>query len=375
MHKSYDNKKSAMKLYKHMLLKIKNKIFVFFKILGFILFIPKSFAVNHSITEYGPNFPIKSLGFKKYVDFEYYGVYTWGQLSRFSQEQAIYIRELRENLSHIIKVLKKKGLSLAHYDESMMDNSHILDLPIGAFVTAVPIHLYQDAYKRPSEYDLVFLNHSLGWNYLYNLANKHNLNEDVTLKELLTKMIEMGDFEGPNRYKMLPLESYLFDQFNISIDQMLMEMDPEYSPILILPIEVLKNLSKEEYLFLREDLNIYNIKELVSVYKSLIEKDSDKAIIINRAVNQLKEFVPELFEYLISIQSEGTMKNITEESIEILNLPPRVYNCLRLAGINLIAELCDKTADELSEIKNISEVSIQNIKAALQEKELSLKKQ
>ena len=260
----------------------------------------------------------------------------------------------------------------------MMDNSHILELPIKSFVTAVSTILYKDPYKRPTEYDLVFLNQSLGWHYLSKLAHKYDLKEDVSLKELLIKMIEMGDFERPNRYKMAPLEMYLFDQFNITIeqilterDQTLMELDPNYNPIPIveIPIEVLKTLSLEEWLFLKEELNIYNIQELISAYKSLIEKDSYTAIIITHAVNQLKEFSPDSYEYLMNIQSEKLIDNI-----EILNLPDRIYEILLRNKIDSISKLSSMLEEDLIKIDGLGVTSIDIIKKALQEKELYLKR-
>jgi DNA-directed RNA polymerase alpha subunit len=260
----------------------------------------------------------------------------------------------------------------------MMGNFHILELPIKAFVTAVSTILYKDPYKRPTEYDLVFLNQSLGWHYLSKLANRYGLNEDVTLKELLIKMIEMKDFEGPNRYKMAPLESYLFDQFNITIeqilterDQTLMELDPNYNPIPIveIPIEVLKTLSLEEWLFLKEELNIYNIQELISAYKSLMEKESDTAIIITHAVNQLKEYYSELYEYLMNIQSEKLIDNI-----EILNLPDRIYEILLRNKIDSISKLSSMLEQDLIKIEGLGVTSIDIIKKALQEKELYIKR-
>ena len=58
--------------------------------------------------------------------------------------------------------------------------------------------------------------------------------------------------------------------------------------------------------------------------------------------------------------------------IEDLELSVRAYNCLNNAGINLIAELIQKTEDELLKTKNFGKRSLQEIKEVLNRQGLKL---
>ena len=59
-------------------------------------------------------------------------------------------------------------------------------------------------------------------------------------------------------------------------------------------------------------------------------------------------------------------------SIDELELSVRYYNCLKRAGINTVAELCDKTPDDMMKVRNLGRKSLEEVLAKLKELGLSL---
>jgi DNA-directed RNA polymerase subunit alpha len=71
---------------------------------------------------------------------------------------------------------------------------------------------------------------------------------------------------------------------------------------------------------------------------------------------------------------EDEVSGILAQPIEDLDLTVRSYNCLKREGVTTVAELIDKTEDDLIEIRNFGQKSIDEVKAKLDEMGLSLKK-
>ena len=59
--------------------------------------------------------------------------------------------------------------------------------------------------------------------------------------------------------------------------------------------------------------------------------------------------------------------------IEELNLSVRSYNCLKREGVNNVGELVQKTEQELTDIRNFGQKSIDEVKEKLDELGLSLR--
>lgn len=68
---------------------------------------------------------------------------------------------------------------------------------------------------------------------------------------------------------------------------------------------------------------------------------------------------------------EGSTDQIRDMSIDELELSVRSYNCLKRAGINTVAELCDKTPEEMMKVRNLGKKSLDEVLEKL--KELGLK--
>ena len=61
--------------------------------------------------------------------------------------------------------------------------------------------------------------------------------------------------------------------------------------------------------------------------------------------------------------------------VESLNLSVRSFNCLKRAGISKVSELLDMTEDEIIKMRNFGKKSLDEIKAVLEAKGLSLREQ
>jgi DNA-directed RNA polymerase subunit alpha len=72
-------------------------------------------------------------------------------------------------------------------------------------------------------------------------------------------------------------------------------------------------------------------------------------------------------------EGEGELAGDLALPIEELSLSVRSYNCLKREGINSVGELIQKTEQELTDIRNFGQKSIDEVKAKLDELGLSLR--
>lgn len=70
--------------------------------------------------------------------------------------------------------------------------------------------------------------------------------------------------------------------------------------------------------------------------------------------------------------AEETGTKTMEMTIEDLELSVRSYNCLKRAGINTVAELVQKTEDDMMKVRNLGRKSLDEVKKKLAELGLSL---
>ena len=70
---------------------------------------------------------------------------------------------------------------------------------------------------------------------------------------------------------------------------------------------------------------------------------------------------------------ENTAGKVLDMSIDELELSVRSFNCLKRAGINTVAELCDKTPDDMMKVRNLGRKSMEEVEQKLQDLGLSLK--
>ena len=60
-------------------------------------------------------------------------------------------------------------------------------------------------------------------------------------------------------------------------------------------------------------------------------------------------------------------------TIDDLDLSVRSFNCLKRAGINTVADLTQKTEDDMMKVRNLGRKSLDEVKKKLEELGLSLR--
>ncbi len=71
-------------------------------------------------------------------------------------------------------------------------------------------------------------------------------------------------------------------------------------------------------------------------------------------------------------KKESDGKEILNMNIDELELSVRSYNCLKRAGINTVAELTNKTSDDMMKVRNLGRKSLEEVLAKLKELGLEL---
>lgn len=83
----------------------------------------------------------------------------------------------------------------------------------------------------------------------------------------------------------------------------------------------------------------------------------------------------ELEEGTFTEVEENDTAKVMEMTIEDLDLSVRSYNCLKRANINTVANLTEKTEEEMMKVRNLGRKSLEEVKKKLQELDLSLRKE
>lgn len=78
-------------------------------------------------------------------------------------------------------------------------------------------------------------------------------------------------------------------------------------------------------------------------------------------------------EIMVEKEAEEKTRQLEKMSIEELDLSVRSYNCLKRAGINTVAELLEKTDEDMMKVRNLGKKSLEEVKQKLAAIGLSLK--
>jgi DNA-directed RNA polymerase subunit alpha len=73
-------------------------------------------------------------------------------------------------------------------------------------------------------------------------------------------------------------------------------------------------------------------------------------------------------------QGEDEVSGVLAQPIEDMDLTVRSYNCLKREGVTTVGELIQKSEDDLLEIRNFGQKSIDEVKAKLEDMGLGLSK-
>ncbi|MBE5963368.1 MAG: DNA-directed RNA polymerase subunit alpha [Lachnospiraceae bacterium] len=105
----------------------------------------------------------------------------------------------------------------------------------------------------------------------------------------------------------------------------------------------------------------------------------------DEAVSLAAKVLSEHLSLFINLSEAGQLADVMNDgkkdetakifntSIDDLELSVRSYNCLKRAGINTVAELCDKTSEDMMKVRNLGRKSLEEVLAKLNELGLSLK--
>lgn len=73
-------------------------------------------------------------------------------------------------------------------------------------------------------------------------------------------------------------------------------------------------------------------------------------------------------------EEEDNSSKVLDMTIEDLELSVRSFNCLKRANINTVADLAEKTEDDMMKVRNLGRKSLEEVKKKLEELGLTLKK-
>ena len=71
-------------------------------------------------------------------------------------------------------------------------------------------------------------------------------------------------------------------------------------------------------------------------------------------------------------KGDDAQEKVLEMNIDELELSVRSYNCLKRAGINTVAELINRTPDDMMKVRNLGRKSLEEVLAKLKELGLQL---
>lgn len=72
-------------------------------------------------------------------------------------------------------------------------------------------------------------------------------------------------------------------------------------------------------------------------------------------------------------EEEDDSSKVLDMTIEDLDLSVRSFNCLKRANINMVADLAEKTEDDMMKVRNLGRKSLEEVKKKLEELGLTLK--
>ena len=99
------------------------------------------------------------------------------------------------------------------------------------------------------------------------------------------------------------------------------------------------------------------------------------AKILNRQLNHFVDLSDETFSTEILEKKEDSSKEkALEMTIEELDLSVRAFNCLKRAGVNTVADLINKSQDEMMKVRNLGKKSLEEVLAKLDSLGFSLNK-
>ena len=91
---------------------------------------------------------------------------------------------------------------------------------------------------------------------------------------------------------------------------------------------------------------------------------------IDKIIDDLSDAAQQA-EVMIEKENDAQEK-VLEMNIDELELSVRSYNCLKRAGINTVAELINRTPEDMMKVRNLGRKSLEEVLAKLKELGLQL---
>jgi DNA-directed RNA polymerase subunit alpha len=137
----------------------------------------------------------------------------------------------------------------------------------------------------------------------------------------------------------------------------------------------------------RVNMNIENTRvgQMTDYDKLTLEVYTNGTIGPDEAVSLAAKVLSEHLNLFINLSDNSESVSIVEKpeetssekvmsmNIDELELSVRSFNCLKRAGINTVAELCDRTEEEMMKVRNLGKKSLDEVAAKLKQYGLSFK--
>ncbi len=128
------------------------------------------------------------------------------------------------------------------------------------------------------------------------------------------------------------------------------------------------------------------VEQMTNYDRLILDVETDGSMAPSDALSAAGSTLVELFQLFAGL-GEGTgglllgpedtdneISGVLAQPIEDLDFTVRSYNCLKREGVTTVAELIERTEEDLIEIRNFGQKSIDEVKAKLDDMGLSLKK-
>ncbi|MCR4628832.1 DNA-directed RNA polymerase subunit alpha [[Clostridium] aminophilum] len=137
----------------------------------------------------------------------------------------------------------------------------------------------------------------------------------------------------------------------------------------------------------RVNMNVENTRvgQMTDYDKLTLEVYTNGTMEPNDALSLAAKVLSEHINLFIDLSESGTAATIMVEqpqsgqpksldmNIDELELSVRSYNCLKRAGINTVAELCDRTPEDMMKVRNLGRKSLEEVLGKLKELGLELR--
>jgi DNA-directed RNA polymerase subunit alpha len=134
------------------------------------------------------------------------------------------------------------------------------------------------------------------------------------------------------------------------------------------------------------DVEPTRVEQMTNYDRLILDVESDGSITPAEALSSAGSTMVELFQLFSNLgegmgglilgpdPEEEVVSGVLAQPIEDLDLTVRSYNCLKREGVTTVGELVQKSEEDLLEIRNFGQKSIDEVKAKLEELDLTLKR-